>query len=194
VGSGFQEVLVSEAGNCKTIVGHSWIVIAPGSGRTSMKASQEPLEETKVGGGDLVVYPTLPGKPVQSQDTLRRKLLKACAGSNPTWIGAPSCLILLSDPLPSRNWPDSALQGKHLRATRIQDGALPSLAVPQVCRRQLFGTPPCRRWFYTESQSGSCSNAVGMTLILPASDSTRFVRLSQVAQVRKSEVRCIRRS
>ena len=92
-----------------------------------MKASQEPLEETKVGGGDLVVYPTLPGKPVQSQDTLRRKLLKACAGSNPTWIGAPSCLILLSDPLPSRNWPDSALQGKHLRATRIQDGAFRAL-------------------------------------------------------------------
>jgi hypothetical protein len=62
-----------------------------------MKASQEPLEETKVGGGggDLVVYPTLPGKPVQSQDTLGRKLLKACAGSNPTWIGAPSCFHAL---------------------------------------------------------------------------------------------------
>jgi hypothetical protein len=48
-----------------------------------------------------------------------------------------------------------------------------------------FLTPPCRRWFYTESQPSCCSNAVGMTLILPASDLTRFVRLSQVAQVRK---------
>jgi hypothetical protein len=50
---GFQEVLVSEAGNCKTIVDHSWIVIAPGFGSHTMKASQEPLEEAKVGNGDL---------------------------------------------------------------------------------------------------------------------------------------------
>src|ERR1700733_9370823 len=50
---GFQEVLVSEAGNCKTIVDHSWIVIAPRFGWHTMKASQEPLEETKVGDGGL---------------------------------------------------------------------------------------------------------------------------------------------
>ena len=41
-----------------------------------MKASQEPFEETKVGDGDLGggFYPTLPGKPVQSQDILGRKI------------------------------------------------------------------------------------------------------------------------
>jgi hypothetical protein len=34
-------------------VDHSWIVIAPRFGWHTMKASQEPLEETKVGDGGL---------------------------------------------------------------------------------------------------------------------------------------------
>jgi hypothetical protein len=131
-------------------------------GSHSMKASQEPLEETKVGGGDLVVYPTLPGKPVQSQDTLRRKLLKACAGSNPTWIGAPSCSFSCQILCPHETGPDSALQGKH-RATRILDGAFRALLYLQLCRRQLLGRHLVGDGFTPESQSGSCSKAVGMT-------------------------------
>ena len=133
----------------------------------------------------MVVYPTLPGKPVQSQDTLGCKLLKVCAGSNPTWIGAPSCfhslvrssaLTKLARFCSARQTPSSDPHNRMEPSEPCCTSGIPTSA---------FWTPPCRRWFYTESQSGSCSNAVGMTLILPASDSTRFVRLSQVAQVRK---------
>jgi hypothetical protein len=131
-------------------------------GSHSMKASQEPLEETKVGGGDLVVYPTLPGKPVQSQDTLRRKLLKACAGSNPTWIGAPSCSFscqilcltkLAKILLCKANTERPAYRMEPFRA----------LLYLQLCRRQLLGRHLVDDGFTPESQSGSCSNAVGMT-------------------------------
>jgi hypothetical protein len=150
-----------------------------------MKASQEPLEETKVGGGDLVIYPTLPGKPVQSQDTLRRKLLKACAGSNPTWIGAPSCSFSCQILCPHETGPDSALQGK-TPSDPHTGWSLPSLAVPSAMPTSAFGTPPCRRWFYTRVSVRLLLKCCWYDfLILPASDSTRFVRLSQVAQVRK---------
>jgi hypothetical protein len=97
---GFTRSLSARLEICKTIVDHSWIVIAPRFGWHTMKASQEPLEETKVGDGDLGgwFYPTLPGKPVHSQDTLERKLLKACAGSNPTLDRRSVVLfMLLSD-------------------------------------------------------------------------------------------------
>jgi hypothetical protein len=115
---GFQEVLVSEAGNCKTIVDHSWIVIALRFGWHTMKASQEPLEETKVGErrlGDGGAIRPCRANPSKSQDTLGRKLLKACAGSNPTWIGAPSFFHALVRFLcPHENGQNSVLQGKHL--------------------------------------------------------------------------------
>jgi hypothetical protein len=105
-----------------------------------MKASQEPLEETKVGGGDLVVYPTLPGKPVQSQDTLGRKLLKACAGSNPTWIGAPSCFhALVRSSTLTKTGQILLCKANTFERPAYRMEPLPSLAVPQVCRRQLFG-------------------------------------------------------
>lgn len=125
-----------------------------------MKASQEPLEETKVGGGDLVVYPTLPGKPVQSQDTLRRKLLKACAGSNPTWIGAPSCFhsLVRSSALTKLAKFCSA------RQTPSSDPhtgwSLPSLAVPQACRLQLFGRHLVDDGFTSSLSQPPAQNAV----------------------------------
>lgn len=108
-----------------------------------MKASQEPLEETKVGDGGLVVYPTLPGKPVQSQDTLGRKLLKACAGSNPTWIGAPSFFHALVRFLCPHETGARFLLCKanafERPAYKMETGcSLPSLAVPQLCPMSAF--------------------------------------------------------
>ena len=40
---------------CKTIVDHSWIVIAPRFGWPHYESVTEPPEETKVGDGDLGV-------------------------------------------------------------------------------------------------------------------------------------------
>ena len=145
----------------------------------------------------MVVYPTLPGKPVQSQDTLGRKLLKVCAGSNPTWIGAPSCFhSLVPDPLPSRNWPDFfALQGKTPSSDPHTGWSLPSLSCTLRYADVSLWTPPCRRWFYTESQSGSCLNAVGMTLILPGFGFDKVCETKpSCTGAEKNEVRCIRRS
>ena len=97
---GFRRSLSARLEICKTIVDHSWIVIAPRFGWHTMKSvtgtpRRDKGRRRRLGG---LVYPTLPGKPVHSQDTLERKLLKACAGSNPTLDRRSVVLfMLLSD-------------------------------------------------------------------------------------------------
>jgi hypothetical protein len=134
----------------------------------------------------LVVYPTLPGKPVQSQDTLGRKLLKVCAGSKPhldrrSVVLSFSCQILC----PHETGQILLCKANTFERPAYRMEPLPSLAVPQVCRRQLFGRHLVDDGFTPSLSQAPAQMLFGMILILPASDSTRFVRLSQVAQVRK---------
>jgi hypothetical protein len=119
---GFRRSLSARLEICKTIVDHSWIVIAPGSGGHYESVTGTPRRDKgrrrRLGG---LVYPTLPGKPVHSQDTLERKLLKACAGSNPTLDRRSVVLFMLLSDSSALTKVARFFCKANIQATRIQD-------------------------------------------------------------------------